>query len=196
MINSKEDLKEYLRLDAIMLGRPANRPRFWHDEMWTYQILMRKCEYYINCRRDFLGKIWLKFLKFRFTRIGRIRGFQLPFNVFGPGLAIAHYGSIVVNANSRIGKNCRIHENTTIGANGFYSNKAPIIGNNVYIATGARIIGDITIADDVVIGANAVVVKSILEPGTTWAGVPAKKISNKSSEDYLVKGVESGVIMK
>lgn len=186
MIKSKDDLYYYLQQDAIMLDRPAKKPRFWHDEMWTYQILMRKCEYYINCRTDLLSRIHLKFLKFRFTRIGRMRGFQIPFNTFGPGLAIAHYGSIVVNKNAKIGKNCRIHENTTIGANGYYSNKAPQIGDNVYIATGARIIGEISIADNVVIGANAVVVKSILEPGTTWAGVPAKKISDKDSQKYLV----------
>ena len=45
--------------------------------------------------------------------------------------------------------------------------------------------GDITIADDVAIGANAVVIRSITEPGTTWAGVPARKISNHSSRSNL-----------
>ena len=49
------------------------------------------------------------------------------------------------------------------------------IGNNVYIGTSARILGNITIADNVVIGANAVVTKSIAEPGITVAGIPAKK---------------------
>ena len=49
------------------------------------------------------------------------------------------------------------------------------IGNNVYIGMSARILGNITIADNVVIGANAVVTKSIAEPGITVAGIPAKK---------------------
>lgn len=185
MIQSKEELEFYLAQDAKMLARPSKKPRYIHDDMWTYQILMRKCEYYQNCKNLGIYKIWLKFLKLRYSRIGRIRGFEIPFNTFGPGFAIAHCGSIVVNGNAKIGKNCRIHEGTTIGTNGFASKAAPQIGDNVFIASGAKIIGCITIADNVTIGANAVVVKSINEPGTTWGGVPAKKLSDKSSEKYL-----------
>ena len=66
-------------------------------------------------------------------------------------------------------------------------NKAPKIGNNVFIATGAKIIGNITIADGVAIGANAVVVKDILEPNTSWGGVPARKLSDNGSEKYICK---------
>lgn len=185
MITSKSELNYYLEQDAKMLDRPKKKPRYIHDEMWTYQIIMRKCEYYMNCRHDLFSKILLKFLKYRYARVGRIRGFEIPFNVFGPGLAIAHCGSIVINAHAKIGKNCRIHEGTTIGANGYGSIEAPIIGDNVYIATGAKIIGGVHIADGVVIGANAVVVKDIIEPYTTWGGVPARKISDNGSEKYL-----------
>lgn len=187
MINSKSDLKIYLERDAKMLARPRAHPRMIHDDMWKYQILMRKCEYYMNCKNYGIYKIWLKILKWRYSRIGQLRGFEIPFNTFGPGLAIAHCGSIIVNGHATIGENCRIHEGTTIGANGFSSPHAPKIGNNVYIATGAKIIGNISIADNVVIGANAVVVHDITEPGTTWAGVPARKISNKGSENYLAR---------
>ena len=85
---------------------------------------------------------------------------------------------------AKVGKNCRIQEGVNIGAtNG--SNLAPQIGDNVFIGTGAKIIGDITIADDVAIGANAVVVKSITERGCTYAGVPAKKISSNNSHSNL-----------
>jgi serine O-acetyltransferase len=111
-------------------------------------------------------------------------GFSIPLNVFGPGLSIAHYGTIVVSDAAKVGKNCRIHEGVNIGAtNGSF--KAPEIGDNVFIGTGAKIIGDITIADDVAIGANAVVVKSILEKGVTYGGVPAKKISANNSHANL-----------
>ena len=55
----------------------------------------------------------------------------------------------------------------------------------MFLGSGAKVIGDIQIADDVAIGANAVVVRSITEPGTTWAGVPARKISGKSSHENL-----------
>lgn len=185
MIQSKEDLKYYLEQDALMLARPSKRFRIRHDELWRYQILLRKCEYLLNCRKDLFSRIRFRVLKFIMNRIARVRGFEIPFNVFGPGLSIAHYGPIIVNRNARIGKNCRIHESVTIGSTGFYSTDAPVIGDNVFLGTGAKIIGNVRIADNVVIGANAVVVKDILEPGTTWAGVPAKKVSDRDSSDYI-----------
>ena len=55
------------------------------------------------------------------------------------------------------------------------------IGNNVYIAPGVKILPDAEIADNIRIGANAVVTKSFLEPGITIAGVPAVKISDKGN---------------
>ena len=122
--------------------------------------------------------------RLNFKRLSLKLGFSIPAGVFAEGLSIAHYGTIVVSAGATVGKNCRIHEGVNIGAtNG--SEKAATIGNNVFIGTGAKIIGEITIADDVAIGANAVVVKSITEPGTTWAGVPARKISSNNSHSNL-----------
>ncbi len=53
------------------------------------------------------------------------------------------------------------------------------IGNNVYAGPGVKIVGNINIDDNVVLAANAVVVKNIDEPGTTWGGVPAKKSVKK-----------------
>ena len=111
-------------------------------------------------------------------------GFSIPINVFEEGLSIAHYGLLVVNSNAHIGKNCRIQEGVTIGAtNG--NAAAPRIGNNVFIGSGAKIIGDISIADNVAIGAGSVVVKSITEPSVTYAGIPAKKVSDNDSHSNL-----------
>ena len=191
MIKNKKDYKEYLLADKIALNKTKyKRPRFKLDIIWKFQILLRKCEYYQNCRKDFIGKIVSKFVKLRFVNLSHKLGFSIPCNVFDKGLSIAHYGHLVVSANSKIGENCRIHEGVTIGVTddaywGNQSGKAPIIGNNVFIATGAKIIGNVKIADGVAIGANAVVVKDILEPNTTWGGVPAKKISNNGSKKYI-----------
>ena len=96
-------------------------------------------------------------------------------NVFGPGLAIVHYGTIVINSAVRIGENCRIHACVNIGASGG-SVEAPQIGNNVYIAPGAKIYGNIKIANNIAIGANAAVGKSFEEDSIFIAGNPAKKI--------------------
>lgn len=107
-------------------------------------------------------------------------GFGVPINVFGPGFSISHLGPIVINGFSKVGKNCRLHPFTCIGIDG-RSNGVATIGDNVYISTGAKIIGEIEIANNVTIAANAVVVKTILEENTTWGGVPAKKISSQGS---------------
>lgn len=185
MIRSKEDLLYYLEQDKKALGIDRKKPRPIGDEIWKFQILLRKCEYYKNKKGNFLKKIIFMVMFYRFYRFRLKLGFTIPLNVFGPGLSIAHYGQITVNGNAKIGKNCRIHEGVTIGATGG-SNKAPILGDNVFIGTGAKIIGDIKIANNVAIGANAVIVKNILEESVTVAGIPAKKISNNDSSKLLM----------
>ncbi len=187
MISTKKDLKYFLYRDAIALRKSnQKRPHFFGDEVWKFQILLRKCEYHTSFKKIkkffFAPKIF--FTKLKFKKLSLKLGFSIPLNVFEEGLSIAHYGTIVVNSKAKVGKNCRLQECVNIGAtNG--SNKAPVIGNNAFIGTGAKIIGDITIADDVAIGANAVVVKSILESGVTYGGVPAKKISDNNSHSNL-----------
>ena len=72
----------------------------------------------------------------------------------------------------------------TIGATGG-SHEAAVIGDNCYFGSGAKVIGAVHIADDVAVGANAVVTKDIAEAGTTWAGAPARKISGRNSHSNL-----------
>jgi serine O-acetyltransferase len=67
---------------------------------------------------------------------------------------------------------------------------APQIGNNVYIGPGAKIFGEIVIADNIAIGANSVVNKSFYEKGISIAGVPAKKINTKGTDDIIVTATQ------
>ena len=98
------------------------------------------------------------------------------------GLTVNH-GKCIVSKSAKIGRDCVIVGDVTIGGTGgARDNGAATIGNRVFISTGARIIGDIKIADGVVIGANAVVVKDITESGITVGGIPARKISDKGAE--------------
>jgi serine O-acetyltransferase len=189
MIASKKDFYYYLECDKVALQQTHQKPRYKHDIIWTFQILLRRCEYISNCKSGMFWMLYAKLLKFRFVVLSHRLGLSIPFNVFGPGVAIVHYGCTVVSHRSKIGNNCRIHEGVTIGTNAF-SDKAPQIGKNVYIASGAKIIGDITIADGVCIGANALVVKDILEPNITVSGIPARKISDNNSDKFLVKATE------
>lgn len=186
MILSKADYIRCLTQDAIALRCSRRHPRLFGDDIWKFQRCLRKCEYYSTFPKWKRALYFIPILcnRLAFHSKSMQLGFSIPVGVFEEGLSIAHRGTIVVNSNAKVGKNCRIQEGVNIGATSG-SAKAPIIGNNVFIGTGAKIIGDVTIADDVAIGANAVVVKSITEPGTTWGGVPAKKISSNNSHSNL-----------
>ena len=179
MIRTREDLELYLRADkaALLISRAA--PSWFGDRIWKFQRALRRLEYHKN-NRGVLHRLRYLFYRWRLDRLSVQTGFTIRPNCFGPGLRIAHEGTIVVNARARIGANCRIHVCVNIGAsNG--SRGAPRIGNNVYIAPGAKIFGDIEIADGIAIGANAVVNRSFTEKGITIAGVPARKISERGS---------------
>lgn len=184
MISSKKNYKEYLLRDRIALNINPKSLEYKiiniisPNPIYTFQKRMRKLEYYTNCRNNgIIMKLYIAYLRYRYKKISIKLGFSIPINVFGPGLSIVHYGTIVVNKSVKIGSNCRMHACVNIGASGGDS-RAPKLGNNVYIAPGAKIFGDINIPNNTAIGANAVVNKSFKEENTIIAGIPAKVIGN------------------
>lgn len=185
MIKTKTELNEFILADAKANRRKTVKANLFGDDVWKFQRLMRHLDYYAYKKNKSPLYIPLFLLcKYLYHRKSIRLGFSIPYNNIGKGLSIPHFGTIVINNKATIGNNCRIHVCVNIGATSNNPN-APKIGNNVYIAPGVKLVGDIEIADDVAIGAGAVVVKSITEPGTTWAGVPAVKISDNSSRDSL-----------
>lgn len=92
----------------------------------------------------------------------------------GGGLFIQHGFATMISAKS-IGENCWINQQVTIGHNGH--DDPPVIGDNVMITCGAKILGNITVGDNALIGANAVVVKDVGK-GETMGGIPARRIRN------------------
>lgn len=186
MIKNKNDLREYLEQDRRALEREGKRPKF-HDLIWKFEIELRYCEYYRNCRKDILGKIAYAYHKYRKYQLGLKCNFAIHENTVGKGLAIAHVGPIITNQNVRIGENCRIHVGVNIGTAAGQLGAAPRIGNDVYIGPGAKIFGPIEIPDGVAIGANAVVNKTVERPNVTVVGVPAKIVSEKGSGGYICK---------
>jgi serine O-acetyltransferase len=96
---------------------------------------------------------------------------------FGYGFVIMHPVGIVINSKVKGGDNIIIESGVVIGDE---KGKAPVLGNNIFIGAGAKIIGGITVGDNVKIGANAVVVKDV-PSNVTVVGIPAKVI-NKGVE--------------
>jgi serine O-acetyltransferase len=96
----------------------------------------------------------------------------------------------VVNGAAKIGANCRLHVCVNIGTQAGYGNKAPIIGDNCYIGPGAKLYGDITIANNTAIGANSVVNKSFEENNIAIAGIPARKIKEIEIRDIIIPATE------
>lgn len=185
-IRDRNDYLYYVECDKIALKIPKQirRPRLFRDEIWRFEIALRKVEY-LSTQSGLLNAILLQIARLKHKRLGLKLGFTIPPNVFGPGLSIAHYGCIVVHPNAKVGANCRIHEGCTLGAtNG--SSMAPFVGNNCFIGSGAKLIGDVKIGDNVAIGAGAVVVNDFLDGNYTLGGVPARVISNKNSSSNVV----------
>ncbi len=186
MIKTKEDLKFYLAADKFALGKKYNQPKI-NDDVWKFQILLRKLEYYKNSKRGLLNNLFLAFFKFRKHKLGLKLGLDIPANVFGAGLRINHFGNIVINGRVRVGLWCDIHQGVNIGTNSSIDGKPliPKIGKNVWIGPGAKLFGNIEIGSNTAIGANAVVTKSFSN-NKTIAGIPAKIIKDSGTEKLNV----------
>lgn len=100
-----------------------------------------------------------------------VPSFELSCGDIGPGFVARHGYSTILTAE-RIGANCMVHHEVTLGFDEG-SGRSPRIGDNVYIGAGAKVLGDVTIGNDVRIGANAVVVTDVPD-GCTAVGVPAR----------------------
>ena len=114
-------------------------------------------------------------------------GIELPRSAtIGPGFYIGHFGGITIAPDVVIGSNCNISQDLTIGLSG-QGEKAgvPTIGDDVYIAPGARLFGKISIGNNVKIGANAVVYKDVpdnaivvLDPGFKIVSYKGNRTTN------------------
>ncbi|GER80051.1 serine acetyltransferase [Candidatus Denitrolinea symbiosum] len=105
----------------------------------------------------------------------------------GSGLYIGHFGGIVINKNVVVGKNCNISHQVTLGkANRGVKKGYPVIGDNVYLGPGAKVIGNVKIGNNVAVGANCVVTKDIPDNGVV-VGIPGKIISLEGSLGYINK---------
>lgn len=163
----EKDINKWIKLEHEELHE--QHLSFWKQLVW----LLWKHEpyrnlFYFRIKRDYLlfSRVLLEIANLIYRPRNTL--FIRADNI-GEGLFIQHGYSTGIGGRS-IGKSCWINQLVVIGFSD--SGKAPIIGDNVHIAAGAKVIGDISIGDNSIIGANAVVVKDV-PPNCTVVGVPA-----------------------
>ena len=135
-----------------------------------YQLLRNKKS---NIFELICVKYWV--LSHRFWSI--ITGAEIDLDCqIGGGLLIPHPNGIVIHPNVKIGPNCLIFQQVTLGIN---KGGVPVLGGHVDIGAGAKILGDVKLGDHSQVGANAVVLNDVDE-GETAVGIPAKVVKNST----------------
>lgn len=178
----KSDLYRYA-------GNSALRSFFYHILLtpgYKYSFWMRFCAF-------LKSHTFLRYSIFPFARLILLRceykyGISIPFHTqIGSGFYIGHFGGIVVNGHSVIGRNCNLSHQVTLGVANRGSKKGyPTIGDNVYFGPGAKVIGKVQIGNNVAVGANCVVVNDVPD-NSVVVGVPGRVISSNGSTGYINK---------
>jgi serine O-acetyltransferase len=101
----------------------------------------------------------------------------------GRRLTIEHHGCIVIHGDSVIGDDCLIRHGVTLGNTGYKDlYGAPTLGDRVQIGAGAKLLGRITVGNDAIVGANAVVTRDVPEHAIV-GGVPARPLMPQTNPD-------------
>lgn len=137
------------------------------DYMMRFLVQMRKYSYYRHLSG--YNKVIALYYKLKFKKISLKLGFTIDPDAFGYGLSIPHYGTIVVGSPAKIGNYAILQTGVCISGNG------KVIGDALYMATGAKITSKVVLGDNVIIAANAVCNKSFEEGNALLVGMPAIK---------------------
>lgn len=181
MIKNKVDYKEYLHSDMGFYYALSRKERLLccllRDPCYfiaKYIRLLRAEEYHFNTKHRLRYMLALA----RKNALGNKLGFKIPRNTIGPGLTIYHHGQIIINEGVSVGARCSLHGGNCIGNNG-KTQAVPVIGDGLDLGIGGKIIGDVTLGNDICVGANAVVTKSFREDGLTLVGIPANVLNRQ-----------------
>jgi len=178
MIASKDDLRIYIGEDLRMQGLPPKwKARYrLQNRVLYYMWLLRRSEYWTNCRRDPIARLVAATLRFRVLRLGEVLGVSVPRNTAGPGFSLAHAGLTRLNWSCKVGARARIHQGCCI-AHGTSSSTgesgAATVGDDLFLGPNAVVVGPVTLGDSVFVLPGAVVTID-LPSGAVAGGVPAK----------------------
>lgn len=186
MITNWKSLCAYIKADSRNYQRAIGAYGIWkhlgsiptNDQyyIWKYLKTLRYYEYFLNKNRIW-SRLIARIILLRLRKLSYKTGFQIPPNVLGKGVTIWHWGYIVINELAKLGDNCVLNPGIIIGHKEPGSTP-PQIGNNVFVGAGAKIIGNITIGNNVTIAPNSSVVHDIPD-NCVVAGSPAKIIKTK-----------------
>lgn len=186
MINTKQELYEFLEADKKALGITWRKPRLFRDDIWKFQRLYRKAEFYWNNRdKSLYYRIKAILLMALYKQRCKNRCCEIPINCIGKGLVIWHGYNIIINDTAKIGDNFGISAQTCVGQR---HGKTPIIGNNVTMCIGSRVLGGVRICDNVTIGASALVLNDVENEYVTVGGQPARILKHHNSSKALIRG--------
>lgn len=176
MIRNKVDYRYYLAEDLKRYHLRFMDRFIFNENYHTVKYLkaLRHLEYLTNIKRNIFQKIEYFYVFWNYKRLCFKYKMKIGINTCGPGLYIPHIGFLRVATKARVGKNCIIAPGVVIGTKHTFDNVATI-GDNVEIALGAKIIGKVSIGNNVIIAPNSVVVKDIPD-NCVVSGIPAKII--------------------
>ena len=153
-----------------------NIKQFLHKENLSFLNFCELLTFYVMVRNIFYARV--AYRHHYYAKVLSVFARPLPLldisstAEIGGGLIVQHgYGTII--APRKIGKNCWVNQGVTIGYTN--DNDCPTLGDNVTVYAGAKILGDVHVGNNVVVAANAVVVKDV-EDNCIVGGVPAKVI--------------------
>jgi serine O-acetyltransferase len=150
-----------------------------HDRDWGAQgfwvmVVYRFGRWRYGVKPPLLRKVFSLIYRALFKFIQIITGIELPCEArIGRNFVIDHFGGIIISGYAQFGDDCRIRNGVVVGLRRVKEKDAPIIGNDVDIGAGAKVLGPIRIGDHVLIGANAVVLRDVPD-NSIAAGVPAQ----------------------
>lgn len=178
----REDLRRYRHLS----GRSALAAFCLEQGLWALLIYRLSAGVYHSELPKPLkrGLLLLAVIGQKWSEI--VTGISLPYSaLIGPGFYIGHFGNIFIHPQAIIGRDCNISQGVSIGISGKGERRGvPIIGERVFIAPNAVVVGKIQVGSDAVIGANSLVNRDV-PAHTTVLGVPAQVVSQQGSREYI-----------